>query len=104
MAAWTDDGGFDNRNPLYAAYMQLRRRKGYPHFKIELAGKKIVYCYIRKNACTTFKTLLFTETDPTQVDLPSDKSSEFIHQHCLATYPRDIRNTNYTIFIYRQFS
>ena len=52
------DTAFDNRKPLYAAYMKIRGRPGYLHFKGVVAGRSIVYCYIRKNACSAFKALL----------------------------------------------
>lgn len=49
---------FDNANPLRAAYMRATRRNGFPHFVFTAGGRQILYCYIRKNACSSFKKLM----------------------------------------------
>lgn len=34
------------------------------HYSIEIGGKRILYAYIRKNACTTFKNMINRNTHP----------------------------------------
>lgn len=38
------------------------------HYRIEIGGRKILYAYIRKNACTAFKMMINRELHPAYVD------------------------------------
>ena len=86
---------FDNRDqpPL----------PGFPpglHFGFEMRGKRLLYCYIRKNACSAFKRMI-TVRSPERAKLDGFSSRlKFLRRfHGV----RDIRAEEYdhTIFVYR---
>lgn len=92
---------FDNRNWLYNAYMRLRQRNGYPHFLFHLDGKKIIYCYIRKNACSAFKRMLVDLSDVEAKPSRPEERAAFLFRHHLARYPHDFKQVDHTIFVHR---
>lgn len=51
-------------NPLTIHTLDRRQhdQPGRPHYEINLEGTRIVYCYVRKNACTAFKNLFLGES------------------------------------------
>ena len=51
------------REPSHGDPWTTRLAEGGRSLQFEVAGKRIVYCYIRKNACTTFKNLILERSD-----------------------------------------
>ena len=49
---------FDNRNTLKGLRLRLTGRGGYPHYRFQVGGRRFLYCYVRKNACSAFKELI----------------------------------------------
>lgn len=91
---------FDNRLSFLAYHQKLNRRSGM-HFSFTAGGKKIVYCYIRKNACSAFKRLIVGTSD--KAEKPSFKNNTigFLSLHYKSRYPRDFWAADHTVFVYR---
>ena len=68
------------------------------HYRLPISGRSIVYCYIRKNACTAFKTLCLGETGiPLR---PGQSAIGFMAEHCTAS-TEDIAAAEYRICVLR---
>ncbi len=92
---------FDNRNLLRDLWMRIRSKKGYPHFVFEFAGKRIVYCYIRKNACSAFKRLIVGLSDAGPKPKPKENLLGYLLQYHRIQYPEDIAQADHVIFVHR---
>lgn len=66
------------------------------HLLIPLEGKTMAYCYIRKNACSSFKYFISATLENTEKSLPL--------RELTATYratPQQVMDADYTVFVYR---
>ncbi|MGF1522999.1 MAG: sulfotransferase family 2 domain-containing protein [Leptolyngbyaceae cyanobacterium] len=90
----------DNRHLLRGMWMRFGNRKGYPHFIFDFSGKRIVYCYIRKNACSAFKGLIvgLSNADPKP---QYQDVLQYILQHHRCQYPQDFTQADHIIFVHR---
>ncbi|MCF6430610.1 sulfotransferase family 2 domain-containing protein [Leisingera sp. MMG026] len=98
---------FDNRTAMDKAGLgRLQQRFdavrgiGRNHFGLEIGGRMIGYCYIRKNACSSFKKM-FIECSPHRALKRQDQHPiDFIRQyHRLA--PGALAACDHLIFAYR---
>lgn len=98
---------FDNRTALDRAGLgSLQQRLdalrdiGRNHFGLEIDGRMIGYCYIRKNACSSFKKM-FLDCSPHRAQKhPDQRPIDFIRQyHRLA--PGALAACDRVVFAYR---
>ncbi len=80
------------------------------HYKLDIAGQRILYAYIRKNACTAFKFLINRMLDPkfldrTSIGLESNGSGDLRRKMRNLKHPEnqdvDLQAFDHIIFIYR---
>jgi len=107
--------GFDNRQGLskenlITAARRLRARMAgvpeplggtRPHFWFEFAGRRFVYAYIYKNACTSFKNFIVDNSPFRQADVPKQQRIDFLAKHHRVRCVADLRDTDYLLFVYR---
>lgn len=99
---------FDNRNKrarLYYRAMTLLGRRprnvGESHYVFEFEGKKIAYCYIRKNASTAFKRLIL-DLSPHRSAIDQCKSRiQFMDLYHRESRIDALESCDYRIFVYR---
>ena len=81
-----------------------------PHYNITIGGRRILYAYIRKNACTAFKRLINRRLHPTYAikkALGQEKNDRYHIQGNMKYFalPRkgdvDLSRYDETIFVYR---
>lgn len=101
----TPQGRFDNRGVLSTPrlWFRLARRPGYRgplHLSFEVEGRRIVYAYIRKNACTSFKRYLLDQV-PASAVLERKTKIHVLIGHFGAEYRRDFRDADRTVFVHR---
>jgi len=92
---------YDNRNIFQSARLILARRNGPLHFTLEVGGKRIIYCYIRKNACTAFKKLFLAHSIAEPKPVEGENPIDFMIRHHRARFPRDYFAAQHIIFVYR---
>ena len=80
--------------------LRLRGGYGHPHFHVEFEGRRIIYCYIRKNACTAFKALIVNHS-PGPGMSPGETAIDYLLDHHRAEYRRDIVGADRVVFVYR---
>ena len=68
------------------------------HFKIEIGGNIISYCYIRKNACSAFKNF-FSACSRFQ-NIPGEGTLQFM-MRCHRATLEDVRHSDYIICVLR---
>ncbi|QAX32124.1 sulfotransferase family 2 domain-containing protein [Leisingera sp. NJS204] len=98
---------FDNRTAMDKAGLgRLQQRFdavrgiGRNHFGLEIGGRMIGYCYIRKNACSSFKKM-FLECSPHRaLKRPDQRPIDFIRQHHRLA-PGALAACDHLIFAYR---
>lgn len=91
---------FDNRSFPQTTLLRLRGGFGHPHFCLEFSGQRIVYCYIRKNACTAFKRLIVDYSSGPGLGA-GEEAIDYLLQHHRAEYRRDIAGADRVLFVYR---
>lgn len=97
---------FDNRARSEAVGTKIRalpivRLRYGEHFKFEVAGKTIVYCYIRKNGSSAFKRMLCNES-PYRDRLGKYACEfDFLRAYHLVGRNRKIEEADHVIFVYR---
>lgn len=92
---------FNNKNIFKATSMCWRLKRGKLHLAFEIESKRIVYCYIRKNASSAFKKLIIASSPFSDLVQPHDNSINFLFRHHKSSFPQDISNADHTIFVYR---
>lgn len=70
------------------------------HHWFNVNDQRFVYCYIRKNACSTFKNFIL-ETSHKTFDPDHDANLEFLREHHGIPSPDDIRPDDISFFVYR---
>jgi hypothetical protein len=100
----------DNRRSLSIPYAKWLMRQQLPasnrpalanHFELPIDGKKVIYCYIRKNACTAFKNLICEES-PMRHDLQNCRSKHnFMIRHHSVRSLTQLRHASDVIFVHR---
>ena len=78
----------------------MRGDKGLPHFGFECEGKKIVYCYIRKNACTAFKKLIVDLSESPNKPKEGENPIQFMAKNCRSKMS-DMQRADHVIFVHR---
>lgn len=68
------------------------------HFVFEVEGKRIAYCYIRKNACSAFKHLML---DVAGYDGPRAGSIKFLYSRYPARGLAHVLSSDWRMFVYR---
>ncbi len=87
------------------SFMSDRKKKlaqrGETHFILNLNGLSLVYCHIRKNACTSFKSL-FYEHSPHKTKLANYPTGiRFLNQNHRVKDVDIITSADESIFVYR---
>ncbi|MEM6460761.1 MAG: sulfotransferase family 2 domain-containing protein [Pseudomonadota bacterium] len=81
--------------------MKLRGRNGCLHFVGDFDGQRLLYCYIRKNACSAFKSLFLHGYDPALMQMAGNKQIGYLSRFCSARYPQDVKGADHVVFIHR---
>jgi hypothetical protein len=84
--------------PFLASFRQSWRRRVNAHFKFELDGRPIAYCYIRKNASSAFKRMML---DMHGYDGPWSGAFAFMKQNCGVGSVEDVRSASWRVYVYR---
>jgi sulfotransferase famil protein len=74
------------------------RRQLRSHFLFEIEGISIAYCYVRKNACSTFKHMIL---DNAEYDGKWEDAISFMTRHYAASSVAAVRSARWRIFVYR---
>lgn len=96
--------GFDNRSFLPTVLIRLRGGyggKGFHHFTFEFEGRRIIYCYIRKNACTAFKRLIVDLSSGSPKPRADENPIHYLLTHHRAEYHKDILRADRVVFVHR---
>lgn len=107
--------GFDNRQGLgkqrlITAARRLRARIKRvpepiggirPHFWFEFGGRRFVYAYVYKNACTAFKNFIVDTSPFRDQDVPSHEKIAFLARHHGVRSIADIGADDFLLFVYR---
>jgi hypothetical protein len=89
------------RRPAAAAARLLGRGTGKSHFVLRLGDTTLAYCYIRKNACSSFKRL-FAEQSPHTAQMPADGNPiRAMRRFHAARSLRELEACDHRIFVYR---
>lgn len=98
---------FDNRTAIDKAGLgRLQRRFdavrgiGRNHFGLEIGGRMIGYCYIRKNACSSFKKMFLDRSPQRALKRPDQRPIDFIREHHRLT-PAALAACDRVVFAYR---
>jgi len=99
--------GFDNRTSLSKYGLSTIQygldriaNQGKNHFVVDLPSLRLGYCYIRKNACTSFKNM-FMEMAPKAMERQTDQRPiDFMRQN-MRLRRKDIATCDRLIFVYR---
>ncbi|MBT8493309.1 MAG: sulfotransferase family protein [Deltaproteobacteria bacterium] len=86
--------------PVYDNRPSLRGDRG-AHFIFEAGGRTIVYCYIRKNACTAFKRLICDESPHREQIGESRDEFQFMRRFHRVISHDDFDRADHVLFIYR---
>ncbi|KJZ18500.1 sulfotransferase family 2 domain-containing protein [Loktanella sp. S4079] len=98
---------FDNRTlinkvglaPLQTKWDRLRGQ-GRNHFALRVNDRLLGYCYIRKNACSSFKRM-FLDLSPAQADRrPDERPIDFMRRHHVM-HEADFDQCDHLIVVYR---
>ena len=98
---------FDNRtliNKVGLSGLQKRlddyRGQGRQHFAINVGDQRLGYCYIRKNACSSFKRM-FLDLAPAKYERRADERPiDFMRRHHLMT-ESDLAQCDRLVLVYR---
>lgn len=74
---------------------------GLPHFKIQIGSKTIVYCYVRKNACSAFKRVFVDLSDSREQREKAESEIRFMTRHHSVQSVREIAAADHVVFVYR---
>lgn len=77
-----------------------KRRYG-PHYEFMFEGKRIIYCYIRKNASSAFKRLIVDLSTAGQKPEPDENKIHYLNRHHRIQNPQRIRGADHVIFVHR---
>ena len=85
---------------LWKRALRNRHYSGPLHLAFEVGGRSVVYAYIRKNACTSFKKFLLVRAGITE--LPEGTSAiRVLSDQFRAEYLRDFVEADRTLFVHR---
>lgn len=90
---------FDNRSFPRTFRLRLRGSYGPLHFAWECGGRRIVYAYIRKNACSAFKNFIVSASDGGPRE--GESKMDWLLRTYRADYRRDIARADHTVFVHR---
>jgi hypothetical protein len=93
---------FDNRRPLYATFLRFRDQPSGLHLIFEAGGKRFLYSYIRKNACSAFKRMIVDLSDAEPKPANEKERIRFLTRHHSARLPADLQRVDHSIFVYRE--
>ncbi|SDF17956.1 sulfotransferase family 2 domain-containing protein [Limimaricola pyoseonensis] len=77
------------------------RGVGRNHFMIEIAGRRLGYCYIRKNACSSFKRMFLDLAPPDLPRRPDERPIDFMRRHFRMT-PEDFERCDHLVLVHRE--
>jgi hypothetical protein len=101
----TTSFAFDNRNAFAGLRMRLRGLSGYPHYRFTAGGKRILYCYVRKNASSAFKALILdllsSEGRIDRQGPAGERPIDLMDRAVGASYPGGARGVDHSVFVYR---
>ncbi len=80
--------------------MLFGKNPGGLHFTFELAGKRVVYCYIRKNASSAFKKLIVDCSPFSNLMKENENPIHFLYKYHKST-AKDFSRADHIIFVYR---
>jgi len=76
------------------------RGQGRNHFHVTVQGKRLGYCYIRKNACSSFKKMFLDFSPAENQRIPNERPIDFMRRHHRMT-DQDFGRCDHMILIYR---
>ena len=85
---------------LWSRVLRDRHYRGPLHFAFEVSGRRVVYAYIRKNACTSFKRFLLAHAGASEMP-QGVKPIWVISDRFRAEYLRDFVRADRTMFVHR---
>jgi len=98
---------FDNRTPLNKCGLSSLQygldrltNTGRNHFVVDLPGLRLGYCYIRKNACTSFKNMFMDMAPKEMKKSPDQRPIDFMRSN-MRLRRQDIRTCDRLVFVYR---
>lgn len=97
----------DNRTLITkAGFLRIQKKiddlrgLGRNHFALDVGGKRMGYCYVRKNACSSFKKM-FLDKSPHRADHhPDERPIDFMRQHHRMN-DKEFADCDHIIFVYR---
>ena len=92
---------FDNRHLQQDYWIRIPNKQCSLHFIFKFAGKRIVYCYIRKNACSAFKRLIVGLSDAGPKPKPRENPLFYMLRHHRVENFKDIVKADHVIFVHR---
>lgn len=98
---------FDNRTAIDKAGLgrlqqgfDALRGIGRNHFGLEIGGQMIGYCYIRKNACSSFKKMFLDCSPHRALKPPDQRPIDFVRQYHRLS-PAALADCDRVVFAYR---
>lgn len=98
---------FDNRTPIVKVGLPgLQKRLddarglGRNHFALQVGDLMLGYCYIRKNACSSFKKMFLDLSPPENERREKDRPIDFMRRHHRMA-EADLAKCDHLIFVYR---
>lgn len=85
---------------LRSPFIGRRARTGRPHYQICIGGKHLAYCYIRKNACSSFKRL-FVENSHRPFRHEVDDRLQFMKKYHSVRNIRSLEKCDHILFVCR---
>jgi len=92
---------YENTRAELTALGQPGLAKRTLHLQFTALDKTVVYCYIRKNACSAFKKMLCDSSEFRQHRLALQTDLKFLLQYHSVSARGDISNVDHRIFVYR---
>ncbi|MGH8246061.1 MAG: sulfotransferase family 2 domain-containing protein [Gammaproteobacteria bacterium] len=96
-----DNRGASLRVKLGALFRGRGSWRGGRHFQFEVNGRSVVYCYIRKNACSAFVKLICEESPHRSRLADYADPHEFLSRHHRTRSTGEIEAADHRLFVYR---
>lgn len=80
--------------------LDLARGIGRNHFGFELGGRRIGYCYVRKNGCSSFKRMFLERSPHRDQFQEGERPIDFMRRYHRLTLP-ELQGCDHLIFVYR---
>lgn len=76
-------------------------KTGKAHFHFQVGDRKIAYCYIRKNACSSFKDMICATSKHIDKTLAGSDQLKFLQEHHRIRTARQLQRCDLKVFVYR---